>query len=183
MPKNATKRKVEPPPVKAGSKAMSKKRGRPKKPRLATSRKKRVSPRSPGMLDEHVGSRMRLRRAVLGLSQEDLSDKLGITFQQVQKYERGYNRMSASRLHDLSEVLGVDVNYFFEGYDPKNPSRAYGVSEGSKSGFSWIEEEDGDLLERKETVELIRAYYQVQDSTVRRQFIKMLKALIEAQHS
>jgi transcriptional regulator with XRE-family HTH domain len=179
MARTATKTKAEKAPVKAGSKALAK----PSKAKSKAGAKKRTGPRSPGLIDEHVGSRMRLRRAVLGMSQEDLSSKLGITFQQVQKYERGFNRMSASRLHDLSNALGVEVNFFFEGFDPENPKRAYGVAEGGNDKFSWLEEDEGDLMERKETVELIRAYYQVQDEIVRRSFMKMLKALIDAQHA
>ena len=75
-------------------------------------------------IDRHVGSRIRARRIQLGYSQTAIADKLGLTFQQVQKYERGYNRVSASRLYDLTKILGVETEYFFEGFSdediPKN---------------------------------------------------------------
>lgn len=135
----------------------------------------------PDPIDIHVGSRVRLRRNVLGLSQEELANTLGVTFQQVQKYERGFNRVSASRLFSMTEVMGVDANFFFEGFNPKSPNRAYGFSDTPQDGFEWLEEEDGDLMERKETVMLVRTYYSVQDESVRKKFLKMLKALVDAQ--
>lgn len=67
-------------------------------------------------VDNHVGAKIRVRRVELGMSQTDVADKLGLTFQQVQKYERGYNRVSASRLYDLTQILGVDIEYFFDGF-------------------------------------------------------------------
>lgn len=143
---------------------------------------KSAGPRSPEIVDEHVGARVRLRRAVLGLSQEELSDQLGITFQQIQKYERGANRISASRLFHIAQVLGVGVEYFFDGFNPDSPGRAYGFSDTAQDNFEWLEHEDGDLMERRETIDLIRTYYSVQDETVRRSFVKMLKALVESQN-
>lgn len=136
---------------------------------------------SPDPIDVHVGSRVRLRRSVLGFSQEALAETLGVTFQQVQKYERGINRVSASRLFNLSEVLNVDINYFFDGFNPKSPNRAYGFADTPQDGFEWLEEEDGDLMERKETIELLRTYYSVQDKELRKKFMKMLKTLVDAQ--
>lgn len=150
--------------------------------RKKTAPAKSAGPRSPEIVDEHVGARVRLRRAVLGLSQEELSDQLGITFQQIQKYERGSNRISASRLFHIAQVLGVDVSYFFDGFNPDSPGRAYGFSDTAQDNFEWLEHEDGDLMERKETIDLIRTYYSVQDETVRRSFVKMLKALVESQN-
>ena len=136
---------------------------------------------SPDPIDVHVGSRLRVRRSVLGLSQEDLSEVLGITFQQVQKYEKGQNRISASRMYHLTQLLGVDANFFFEGYNPKEPKRAYGLSDTKQEDFSWLEDDDGDILDRRETMDLIRTYYQVQDSAVRRNFTKMLRSLVDSQ--
>src|SRR5712671_5119043 len=71
--------------------------------------------KAPNSIDKHVGSRVRMRRLMLGMSQEKLGDELGITFQQVQKYEKGTNRISASRLHHISHILQVSVPFFFEG--------------------------------------------------------------------
>lgn len=148
------------------------------KPRRKVSK---VAQDGPNPIDLHVGARTRLRRGILGLSQEKLADALGITFQQVQKYERGANRVSASRLHKLSEILDVPVSYFFEGYNAEEPGRAYGFSDTAQEDFSWLEEKDGDLMERKETIELVRVYYSVQDPALRKNFVKMLKTLVASQ--
>lgn len=122
-----------------------------------------------------------MRRGVMNMSQSSLAEMLGITFQQVQKYERGANRVSASRLFHLGQILAVPVEFFFDGYDAKNPGRAYGFAEAKQEDFTWLENEEGDLMERKETIELVRTYYQVQDKTVRKNFVKMLRALIASQ--
>lgn len=139
------------------------------------------SSENPDSIDVHVGSRMRLRRSILGLSQENLAECLGLTFQQVQKYERGVNRVSASRLYHLGQILDVPVNFFFEGFNERSPAKAYGFAENKQEDFSWLEEEGGDLMERKETIDLVRTYYQVQDEAVRKNFVKMLRALVASQ--
>ena len=139
------------------------------------------SSENPDSIDVHVGSRIRLRRSILGLSQENLAEALGLTFQQVQKYERGVNRVSSSRLYQLGQLLDVSVNFFFEGFNEKLPGRAYGFSDAKQEDFSWLEESDGDLMERRETIDLVKTYYQVQDEKVRRNFVKMLKSLVVAQ--
>lgn len=138
---------------------------------------------APDPVDIHVGSRVRLRRAILGFSQERLAEALGLTFQQVQKYERGVNRVSASRLFHLGQILDVPVNYFFEGFNEKAPDRAYGFADTKQEDFSWLEDEEGDMMERKETVELVRTYYQVQDPALRKNFMKMLKTLVASQNT
>jgi len=139
------------------------------------------SSENPDGIDIHVGSRVRTRRSVLGLSQENIAEALGLTFQQVQKYERGSNRISASRLFQLAQLLDVSVNFFFEGFNEKTPHRAYGFSDTKQEDFSWLEDDEGDLLERKETIDLVRTYYQVQDEATRRNFVKMLKTLVASQ--
>jgi transcriptional regulator with XRE-family HTH domain len=86
-----------------------------------------VSKKSPNPIDKHVGARVRLRRTPVGMSQERLGDALGLTFQQVQKYEKGTNRIGASRLHDIAAVLGVEVEFFFQGLEARpdaDPARA-----------------------------------------------------------
>src|SRR5690242_21777101 len=106
----------------------------------------------PNPIDVHVGSRVRLRRNMLGLSQEKLGEAIGLTFQQVQKYERGANRIGASRLHDLSRVLDVPVSFFFDDMDPvRAPAIPSGFAEPAAEAF------DSDPLHRRETVELVRS--------------------------
>ena len=87
-----------------------------------------MAKKAPNPIDKHVGSRVRMRRMMLGMSQEKLGDALGLTFQQVQKYEKGTNRIGASRLQQISLILQVPVSFFFEGAPPP-PGRTYGLSE------------------------------------------------------
>src|SRR5579872_2802569 len=106
----------------------------------------------PNPIDVHVGSRVRLRRNMLGLSQEKLGEAIGLTFQQVQKYERGANRVGASRLHELSRVLDVPVVFFFDAMDPvRAPAIPDGFSEAPAETF------ESDPLRKRETVELVEA--------------------------
>jgi transcriptional regulator with XRE-family HTH domain len=127
----------------------------------------------PNPIDIHVGSRIRLRRNMLGLSQEKLGEAIGLTFQQVQKYERGANRVGASRLHELSRVLDVPVSFFFDDMDPvRAPAIPGGFAEGPAEGF------DSDPLRRRETVDLVSAYYEIGDATLRRRFFDLAKALV-----
>ncbi len=125
----------------------------------------------PNPIDIHVGARLRLRRTLLGLSQEKLGEAVGITFQQLQKYERGSNRISASRLYNLSQVLGVPVSYFFE----EMPSPEHLVAPSSDAPPS--ETEEFESMARRETLELVRAYYRIDDTAVRRRTFDLLKAL------
>ena len=110
-----------------------------------------------GEVDHHVGQRLRRRRKLLGLTQQQLGDSIGIRFQQVQKYESGANRMSASRLFDLAEALDVPVQYFYEGLQRRNGSA---VPEEGKL--------PADLMSQRETVELLRAYYKLKERPRRR---------------
>ena len=112
---------------------------------------------------------------MLGLSQEKLGDKLGLTFQQVQKYERGANRISASRLFRLAQELGVPVLFFFDDTDPVHaPAIPPGFAEEPAPAF------DSDPLRRRETVELVDAYYAIGDPAVRRRLFDLAKALAAA---
>jgi transcriptional regulator with XRE-family HTH domain len=123
-------------------------------------------------IDVLVGSRVRLRRNMLGLSQEKLGGAIGLTFQQVQKYERGANRIGASRLHDLSRALDVPVSFFFDEMDPpRAPAIPAGFAEPGSEAF------DSDPLRRRETVELVRAYYRIDDPALRRRLFDLAKAL------
>jgi len=108
---------------------------------------------------------------MLGLSQERLGEMLGLTFQQVQKYERGANRIGASRLLELSRLLDVPVQFFYDHQDPVRAPAIAGFEESEQAAF------DSDLLRRRETVELISAYYEIGDPAVRRRFYDLAKAL------
>jgi transcriptional regulator with XRE-family HTH domain len=130
----------------------------------------------PDPIDVHVGSRVRLRRNMLGISQEKLGEALGLTFQQVQKYERGANRIGASRLHQLSRVLDVPVSFFFDDVDPvRAPAIPGGFAEPPAEAF------DADPLRRQETIELVEAYYRIADPSVRRRLQELAKALAAAE--
>jgi transcriptional regulator with XRE-family HTH domain len=133
--------------------------------------------RHPNPVDIHVGARLKTQRALKGLSQERLADSIGLTFQQIQKYERGANRVSASRLYQFSKILNVPISYFFEEYrENGRPSYLeYGFGENDQAPF----ELDQDLLTKKETVELIRAYYSIPDAKLRKDVMKMLKSMAD----
>jgi len=132
----------------------------------------------PSPIDVHVGTRIRLRRTLLGMSQERLGEALGLTFQQVQKYERGVNRVGASRLFDLSRVLDVPISFFFDDM-PESLASSYGNNTGRRgSGVS--EAHDGfadDALNRRETLELVRAYYRITDPAVRKRVFDLIKSM------
>lgn len=135
----------------------------------------------PSPIDVHVGSRIRLRRTLLGMSQERLGDALGLTFQQVQKYERGANRVGASRLFDLSRVLDVPISFFFDDLPGAlaTPSTAR-VPMMQPGGFAESQEGFGapdDLFSRKETVELVRAYYRISEQPMRKRVLDLIKSM------
>lgn len=144
---------------------------------FATARSQ--SPRRPGRpkidtpnpIDVRVGARLRLRRKMLGLSQERLGEMIGVTFQQVQKYELGANRIGASRLHKLSQVLDVPVPFFFDDTDPVR-APAMGVTEAADEAL------EADPLGKPETIELVRAYFAIEDAAVRRRLLDLAKALV-----
>ena len=135
---------------------------------------------NPNPIDVHVGSRLRLRRTLLGMSQEKLGDAIGLTFQQVQKYERGANRVGSSRLFDLARVLDVPIAYFFEDMEAnvaaKSPSRLMGVSESKLQPYA----AEPDPLAKRETLELVRAYYKIGEPRVRKRIFELTKALARA---
>ena len=132
----------------------------------------------PSPIDVHVGSRIRLRRTLLGMSQERLGEALGLTFQQVQKYERGVNRVGASRLFDLSRVLDVPISFFFDDM-PDSLSSSFGGQSGRRStGFPDSPEGFGDdTLNRRETLELVRAYYRITDPAIRKRVFDLIKSM------
>ena len=130
-------------------------------------RRKTITADGPDPVDVHVGNRLRQRRTLLGMSQERLAEAFGVSFQQIQKYERGANRISASRLHLLTRILDVPVTYFFEGLpassEPYEPIVA--------------EDEEPERMTTRETLELVRAYYRIGDPAIRQRLIDLTRAL------
>ncbi len=135
----------------------------------AYGRGKGISP-----IDAHVGARVRLRRTLLGMSQTTLGDALGLTFQQVQKYERGTNRISASRLYDLSRVLDLSIEHFFgdvpAAVAANPPAKGRGKAK-EPPGYEL------DPMVKRETLELVRAYYNIEDANVRKGVYLLTKTL------
>jgi transcriptional regulator with XRE-family HTH domain len=124
-------------------------------------------------VDSQVGSRIRLRRMMLGMSQEQLGEAVGVTFQQVQKYERGASRVSAGRLHSLAMALGVPVSYFFEDAGLATGDGASGPSERAAA----YEKHESNS---RETLELLRAYYGIPDPQIRHRLFELTKAIARA---
>ncbi len=124
--------------------------------------------KSPNPVDIHVGSRVRMRRLMLGMSQEKLGESLGITFQQVQKYEKGTNRVGASRLQAISDTLGVKPSFFFEGME--GATVADGEGSGEIVGLN-------GFITSKEGLDLNRAFAKISDPAVRKKVVALVRAL------
>ncbi len=135
----------------------------------------------PRPVDVHVGSRVRLRRTMLGLSQEKLGEAISLTFQQVQKYERGANRIGASRLYELSQVLEVPVSFFFDDMPAELTTaegrRTAGLADTTQSSYG------ANPMTKRETLELVRAYYRITDPGVRKKLFELAKSLAKASHA
>lgn len=129
--------------------------------------------KKPNPVDIHVGSRVRLRRTMLGMSQERLGESLGITFQQIQKYEKGSNRIGASRLQKICEVLSVPISFFFE--DAPNGTPTIGGFREA-SGPNYVV----DFLSTSEGLQLNRAFVKITDQKVRRRIIDLVRVLGDA---
>ncbi len=125
--------------------------------------------KAPNPVDVHVGVRVRLRRLMMQMSQDRLGDKLGVTFQQVQKYERGANRVSASRLWGMAEILEVPIQYFFEGLKEKD--EAYGFAEDDETPMVY------DFINSTDGVQLASAYSRISDPKIRRQILQLVRSL------
>ena len=130
-----------------------------------------VAKYGPNPVDVHVGSRVRLRRTLLGMSQEKLGEALGLTFQQVQKYERGVNRIGASRLFHLSQILDVPVSFFFDEMPELSPDAMPGLAETKQEEFQ------PDPLVKRETIELVRAYYKIGNPKARKRLFELTRAI------
>jgi len=149
-----------------------------RKTKTRRNKAKRLPPGVPNPVDIHVGSRVRLRRTLLGLSQEKLGDAVGLTFQQIQKYERGANRIGASRLFQLSRILDVPISFFFDempsGIRTTEGQVAVGLRERDQKTM------EPDPLARRETLELVRAYYRISSPRVRKRLFELTKSLAGA---
>lgn len=139
---------------------------------------------APNPIDVHVGNRIRMRRNLLGWSQEKLGSLLGLTFQQVQKYEKGLNRVSASRLWDFSTVLSIPVSFFFEDMDK-------GIAQQSPRMFSnrdvvnlneEVDSFNDDPMRKKETLDLVKAYYKIANRQAARHLFDLIIAMSKTQY-
>jgi transcriptional regulator with XRE-family HTH domain len=133
----------------------------------------------PNPIDVHVGARIRLRRTLLGISQTTLADAMGLTFQQVQKYEKGANRVSSSRLYDAARILDIPLSYFFDemsaGVSAQTPSELL------KTRRTPDADQEKDPLARRETLEFVRAYYKIQDPVVRKRVFELTKVMARSE--
>jgi transcriptional regulator with XRE-family HTH domain len=129
-----------------------------------------VPKKSPNPIDRHVGSRVRMQRMMLGMSQEKLADGIGLTFQQVQKYEKGTNRISASRLQHISHILGVPVTYFFDGA-PGLPGVSHGTGPAPSPAYVT------DFLATSNGLALTRAFMRIDDVLLRRSIVRLVEEI------
>jgi transcriptional regulator with XRE-family HTH domain len=128
-----------------------------------------VVTKKPNPIDIHVGGRVRFRRMMLGMSQERLGEQLGITFQQIQKYEKGTNRIGASRLQNIAAILSVPISFFFEGAPGRGVDGE--VSEGQAGSFVV------DFLSSSEGLQLNRAFVRISDPKVRRRIVDLVRSI------
>lgn len=131
-----------------------------------------MAKKAPNPIDKHVGSRVRMRRMMLAMSQEKLGDALGLTFQQVQKYEKGTNRIGASRLQQISHILQVPVSFFFDGAPIiAGMPRAEGVSEAPSPAYV------SDFLATSDGLALTKAFMRIDDSKLRRRIVDLVEQI------
>jgi transcriptional regulator with XRE-family HTH domain len=128
-----------------------------------------MAKKAPNPIDRHVGSRVRMRRMMLKMSQEKLGDSLGLTFQQVQKYEKGTNRIGASRLQQIAQILQVPVAFFFDGA----PGHAASPGDVSAAGFV------SDFLATSEGLALIKAFMRIKNPKLRRRIVDLVELIAE----
>lgn len=129
-----------------------------------------MSAKVPNPIDVQVGARLRLRRMLMNMSQEKLGERIGLTFQQIQKYEKGTNRMGASRLHQIGQVLGVSVSYFYEGIDESE--NALGFAETPKAFVD-------DATPTPESLQLTKSFMRVKNQKTRRKIIELVRTLAD----
>jgi transcriptional regulator with XRE-family HTH domain len=129
-----------------------------------------MTTKAPNPVDKYVGSRVRMRRIMLGMSQEKLGEALGLTFQQVQKYEKGTNRVGASRIQQIAEILQVPVSFLFEG-GPSGAASAGGFNEGPSPSYV------SDFLATSEGLALTRAFTRISDAKLRRSIVELVEQI------
>jgi transcriptional regulator with XRE-family HTH domain len=127
--------------------------------------------KTPSPIDRHVGNRVRMRRMLVGMSQEKLGEALGVTFQQIQKYEKGTNRISASRLQQTARVLGVPIDYFYDGAPQPDGASAPGFAEGPAPDYM------AEALTSTEGLNLLKAFAAIKDARVRRRLVDLVRAI------
>lgn len=154
----------------------------PKAPRLRTGARvvaRKLAEDLPNRLDAHVGNRLRVRRMLAGLTQDELAAAVGITFQQVQKYEKGANRISASRLHAFSNVLKVRVGWFFEDVEPSAADGAEEMAQATDLADDIDDTplSDNDLLGSREALELIGAYWRIRSADKRQALLQLIRQI------
>ncbi|MEL7490544.1 MAG: helix-turn-helix transcriptional regulator [Pseudomonadota bacterium] len=131
--------------------------------------------KSPHPVDVHVGARVKLRRTLIGMSQDKLGEALGLTFQQIQKYEKGVNRIGASRVFEISKILDVPIQYLFDDYDYSSNAPAQGFAEGNGDA-SFME-----LLNTPDGVQLCRYYAEIEDPKVKKRVLDLVRAIAEGE--
>ena len=139
----------------------------------------RIEDNEPNPVDVHVGKRIRLRRTILHITQQQMAEMLGLTFQQVQKYEKGMNRVGASRLWDMSRVLEVPMGFFFEDMDADVASKSPRMLNSERS-FTVEDSQrtfDEDPMKKAETLELVRAYYKIPNRSIAKNLFELIVAL------
>lgn len=139
------------------------------------NREEEKGSRRPNPIDVHVGSRVRLQRMLLGISQEKLGERLGLTFQQIQKYEKGVNRIGASRLFDLAQVLGVPVQFFYDAAPVAETATVASAGFADRPGDTYI----FDFLNTREGLELNKAFARISDPKARRAILDLVRSLAE----
>ena len=142
-------------------------------------RRSSVDGDEPNPVDVFVGQKLKARRTLIGMTQEKLAEATGITFQQVQKYEKGRNRLSASRLFQFGRVLNIPVSYFFDGFFSTDTLIGLqgGFADNEQEPFEAETETNDDVMLQKETIDLVRTYYTITDEKLRKDFLKMLKQM------
>jgi len=130
-----------------------------------------IAKKAPNPTDKHVGARVRMRRMMLGMSQEKLGDALGLTFQQVQKYEKGANRIGASRLQQISQILQVPVSFFFEGAPNAPGHQPDGLAEAPSPAYV------ADFLATSDGLSLTKAFMGIKDAKLRRRIVDLVEQI------
>ena len=147
-----------------------------KKARKKTRPKYIASEMGPRTVDVYVGQRLRQRRTLMGISQTELGEAVGLSFQQIQKYERGANRVGASRLFEFSRILDVPIEFFF---DEMPKAEKVGKGENRNAGMSDTAQAEikNNPMARRETLELVRAYYKIPDEDVRKRLYELIRSI------